>query len=167
MTLHEFCTQTNYNLLERNEYSGMAIVFCNRKVLILETKHNEFVFPKGHIEDGESSFDAAIRECKEESGINLKDAIYLGECTSYSYVFTAGHLKITNNSFFHTFGVNKIDKKIYVHVFEIDDYQSFKIEDIFIKGKWIENSEIPNVITHENTKAIYKEALKLLESKKN
>ena len=72
----------------------------------------EFVFPKGHIEQGETSLQAASRECKEESGIDLKNAEYLGECSSYTYTFSAGHLKITNNSIFHTFGVNKIIKKI-------------------------------------------------------
>lgn len=162
MTLHEFCTQANYNLLERNEYSGMAIVFCNRKVLILETKHNEFVFPKGHIEDGESSFDAAIRECKEESGVDLSKAKYLGECSSYSYVFSAGHLKIPNNDFYETFGINQIRKKIFVHVFKIDSFQNFHLENIFIKGTWINVNKAYNIITHDNTKKIYLEALKLL-----
>ena len=166
MTLNKFCTQQNYQNLTRHEESGMAIVFCKGKTLILVTKNKEYVFPKGHIEEGETSLMSAKRECKEESGIDLQDALYLGECKNYSYVFAAGHLKITNNSFFHTFGVNKIDKTIFVHVFEINEFQSFKLEDIFIKGKWIENERVPEVITHENTKTIYKEALKLLKNKR-
>ena len=163
LSLHKFCTLNNYQNLTRNEESGMAIVFCKNKTLVLVTKHNEFVFPKGHIEKGENSLQAAIRECKEESGIDLKNAKYLGECSSYTYSFSAGHLKITNNNFFHTFGVNKIEKRIYVHVFSIPSFQEFELEDIFIKGKWVNNDEVINIITHENTKSIYLEAKKLLE----
>lgn len=166
LTLSQFCTQHNYNKLCRNEYSGMAIVFCNNKVLVLETKHNEFVFPKGHIEDGETSLDAAIRECYEESGVVLKDAKYLGECSSYSYVFSAGHLKITNDDFYHTFGTNEIHKKIYVHVFKIDTFQDFKLESIFVKGSWVNINKAYNIITHDNTKKIYHEALALLRKVK-
>ncbi len=166
VSLHKFCTLNNYQNVSRHEESGMSIVFCKNKTLVLVTKNNEYVFPKGHIEEGETSLMAAIRECKEESGIDLTNAKYLGECTSYDYTFSAGHLKITNNSFFHTFGVNQIDKKIYVHVFEIEDFQDFELENIFIKGKWIDNNNVINIITHENTKSIYLEALKLLRNKK-
>ena len=67
LTLSQFCTQSNYQNVCRNEYSGMAIVFCNHKVLVLETKHNEFVFPKGHIEEGETCQITACREMKEET----------------------------------------------------------------------------------------------------
>ena len=162
MTLHEFCTQHNYIHKCRNEYSGMAIVFCNKKVLILETKHNEYVFPKGHIENGETSLDAAIRECREESGVNLSKSHYLGECSSYSYVFSAGHLKITNDDFHHTFCVNQIKKKIFVHVFKIDDFQDFHLENIFIKGSWVNINKAYNIITHDNTKKVYLEAMELL-----
>lgn len=161
MTLHEFCTQNNYDNETRNEYSGMAIVFCNNKVLILETKHNEFVFPKGHIEDGETSLDAAIRECREESGIVLSKDFYLGECSSYSYVFSAGHLKITNDDFKQTFGVNRIKKKIFVHTFIINEFQEFHLENIFIKGNWVNITRAHSIITHDNTKKIYLEALEL------
>ncbi len=163
ISLHKFCTLNNYQNLTRNEESGMAIVFCKNKTLVLVTKHNEFVFPKGHIEIGETSLQAAVRECKEESGIDLSNAKYLGECSSYTYTFSAGHLKITNNSFFHTFGVNKIIKKIYVHVFSLSNFQEFNLENIFIKGRWIDNNDVFDIITHDNTKNIYQEAKKLLK----
>lgn len=166
ISLQKFCTLNNYQKISRYEESGMSIVFCKNKTLILVTKNNEYVFPKGHIEEGETSVIAAIRECKEESGVDLTNAKYLGECTSYDYTFSAGHLKITNNNFHHTFGVNQINKRIYVHAFELKEFQEFELENIFIKGKWVENKYVPSVITHENTKAIYEEALKLLKSSK-
>ena len=161
ISLVDFCMNRNYLTTKRTEHSGMSIVFCKEKVLVLETRHNEFVFPKGHIELGETSKDASIRECLEESGVKISNAKYYGECGTYSYTFTAGHLRITNDDYFKTFGVNSITKNIYVHVFEINDFQSFSIESIFIKGLWIDMNEINNTISHENTRLIFKEALKL------
>lgn len=160
-SLREFCATRKYFNTHRIEHSGMAIVFCKGKVLLLETKHKEFVFPKGHIEKGETSKDASIRECLEESGVSIKNAKYYGECGNYSYTFSGGHLKMPNDDFFHTFKVNSITKNIYVHVYEIDEFQDFTLEKIFINGYWVDISEAINIITHNNTKEIFLKALDL------
>ena len=160
-SLREFCAHRKYLNTHRIEHSGMAIVFCKGKVLLLETKHKEFVFPKGHIEKGETSKDASIRECLEESGISIKEGIYFGECGNYSYTFSGGHLKMPNDDFYRTFNVNSITKNIYVHVYEIDDFQEFKLEKIFINGYWVNIDDAINIITHENTKDIYQKALEI------
>lgn len=161
ISLRDYCKNRSYLSNHRTEFSGMAIVFCKGKVLVLETRHNEYVFPKGHIENGEDSKDASIRECFEESGISIKNGKYFGKCGQYSYTFSAGHLKSTNDDFYRTFGVNSITKNIYVHVFEIDDFQSFNLESIFIKGIWVDINNIYQTITHDNTKEVFKNALEL------
>ena len=160
-SLQKYCTNRDYLSTHRTEFSGMSIVFCKGKVLVLETKHNEFVFPKGHIENGENSKDASIRECLEESGICIKNGKYYGECGNYSYTFSAGHLKIPNDDYYRTFGVNGITKNIYVHVYEIDDFQKFNLESIFIKGIWVDIDKINSTISHDNTRDIFKRALDL------
>lgn len=165
-TLRDFCATRDYLPTHRTEFSGMAIVFCKGKVLVLETRHNEYVFPKGHIESGENSKDASIRECFEESGICITDGKYYGKCGEYSYTFSAGHLKITNDDYFKTFGVNSITKNIYVHVFEIDDFQKFNLESIFIKGVWVDIDRINQTITHENTREVFQKALSLYNENK-
>lgn len=161
VSLQDYCTKRDYLLTHRTEFSGMSIVFCKGKVLVLETKHNEFVFPKGHIENGENSKDASIRECLEESGICIKNGKYYGECGDYSYTFSAGHLKIPNDDYYRTFGVNGITKNIYVHVYEIDDFQKFNLESIFIKGIWVDIDNVNSTISHDNTRDIFKRALEL------
>ena len=40
-----------------------------RLYLIIRQTNQDYGFPKGHIEDGESEFDAAIRELYEETGV--------------------------------------------------------------------------------------------------
>ena len=161
MSLQEFCNGRDYLDTHRLEYSGMAIVFCQHKVLVLETKHNEYVFPKGHIEEGETSKDAAIRECQEESGVDIHNSSYYGECNQYDYTFSSGHLKIPNDDFYKTFGVNSITKNIKAHVFSIDEFQPFVLEPIFIQGLWIDIDEACKIITHSNTRDIFDEALAL------
>lgn len=160
-TLQKFCTNRKYLSTHRTEFSGMSIVFCKGKVLVLETKHNEFVFPKGHIENGENSKDASIRECLEESGISIENGKYYGECGNYSYTFSGGHLKISNDDYYKTFGVNGITKNIYVHVYEIDNFQKFNLESIFINGIWVDIDKVNSTISHENTRDIFKRALDL------
>lgn len=58
------------------------------EVLIISSlaKNNIWVFPKGHIEKGESSYEAAERECLEEAGVKawVSTSDSLGVST-YSY----------------------------------------------------------------------------------
>lgn len=43
--------------------------------LIYRLKHDDWTFPKGHVEDGESAVEAAIREVSEETGLSVGKAI--------------------------------------------------------------------------------------------
>lgn len=67
------------NRLIRNEKSCGAVIFHKfedgYKVLVLNFQHNElnfWGFPKGHVEKNETEIETAMREIKEESGLNVK-----------------------------------------------------------------------------------------------
>ena len=73
------------------EQSAMAVVLCGGKILCtVEVIYGETVLslPKGHVEEGETITEAAIRECFEETNVelSLKDAVMPLE--PYSYDFT-------------------------------------------------------------------------------
>ena len=54
------------------------------KILLLyQKKYNDFSFPKGHVENAESLEDCAIRETKEETGLDVK-LLRLLNVTTYS-----------------------------------------------------------------------------------
>ena len=58
--------------------SGIAIILGNKILLCHPTNSywkNSYSIPKGHIEDGESKLDAALRECKEETGLDISRMI--------------------------------------------------------------------------------------------
>lgn len=61
----------------RREKSCGALVYRkkNAEIEILLLKHKfggHWSFPKGHVEDGESEIETALREVKEETGLTIK-----------------------------------------------------------------------------------------------
>ncbi len=76
------------------ERSAMAIVVCKDEVLYTVEDiygKNVLSLPKGHIEKGESHIDTAIRECREETGIELIKDNFVKEGKPYSYRFVDSH----------------------------------------------------------------------------
>ncbi len=59
----------------RYETSCGAVVFCQTdsgiKYLLVRERSGFWVFPKGHMEDGESERETALREIKEETGLDV------------------------------------------------------------------------------------------------
>jgi len=61
--------------------AGGVVANAEGKILVM-SRYNNYDFPKGHIEEGESMEEAALREVKEET--NVKDLL-LGEKIGISY----------------------------------------------------------------------------------
>ena len=80
----------------REEQSAGGVVLLGNAILLLRKYNGDWVLPKGKIEPGESHEEAALREVKEETGLNVKESIYLNwifkyeslgvECEEYVYV---------------------------------------------------------------------------------
>jgi diadenosine hexaphosphate hydrolase (ATP-forming) len=51
------------------EGAGGVVVNADGRILMIRHKNGTWVFPKGHIEVGESKVDAAVREVEEEAGV--------------------------------------------------------------------------------------------------
>jgi diadenosine hexaphosphate hydrolase (ATP-forming) len=51
------------------EGAGGVVINHAGRVLLLQHRNGTWVFPKGHIEAGESKVDAAVREVEEEAGV--------------------------------------------------------------------------------------------------
>ena len=66
------------------EKSCGAIVIDDNKVLVIKHRAGHVGFPKGHVEDGETEVETAIREVKEETGIDIEVDTNYRYTTNYS-----------------------------------------------------------------------------------
>jgi len=58
-----------------SEHSAGAIIFFDnekREFLIISNEKERWDFPKGHIEEGETPEQTAVREVKEETGLDIE-----------------------------------------------------------------------------------------------
>lgn len=77
----------------KREFSAGGIVFNNQGQVLL-TKHSQnhhWSFPKGLIDPGQTTEEAALREVREEGGV---EAEILGKVGYSKYVYTFGGEKI-------------------------------------------------------------------------
>lgn len=76
----------------KREFSAGGIVF-NKEGLVLITQHSTnhyWGFPKGHIEKGQTSKEAALREVKEEGGIEAEIIVKVAD-SKYVYTFKSDY----------------------------------------------------------------------------
>lgn len=85
----------------RREISSGIIIFRrgagggNVKFLLLYHGRGYWNFPKGKLEKEERSFQAALREVREETGLGSHDLTFVGNFKAHErFSFTRGHQKI-------------------------------------------------------------------------
>ena len=63
----------------RLQLSGCVVINDNEELLLLwKRKHQHYEFPGGKVEEGESFEETALRECKEELGVDVTIIRYIG-----------------------------------------------------------------------------------------
>ncbi len=69
----------------KHEVSAGVVVFRDGEVLVIRNRFGEWVLPKGKVEPGESLEAAALREVREETGVQAEILRPAG-MTEYSYL---------------------------------------------------------------------------------
>lgn len=123
------------------EKSCGAIIFNEGKVLVVKQTSGFYGFPKGHVEIGETEKETAIREIKEETGLDIK--IISDKRYTQSYIVKENvHKDVV---FFIAKLENNNEKR-----------QIEEIEEIL----WIDINEVENILTYDSLKELWKEAKK-------
>ena len=117
--------------------AGGLVKNSKGEYILITQSSTSITIPKGHVEEGESTLDAAKREIFEETGIkNLKLMKRLGTITR-----TAGD------------NPNKI-KKIEVFLFETEDINLNPKEDR-IKAEWVSYKELLDKLTYKEDREFF------------
>lgn len=128
------------------ERSAGAIIFRKKEdkiyYLLLHYQFGHWDFPKGHIEKGEKSADTAIREVKEETGLDDLSVVE-GFKETIKYFF-----KVQGKTIFKTvvFYLAEVKNEIVKISFEHTGY------------KWLPYQEVLKQLTFKNAKRILKKA---------
>jgi 8-oxo-dGTP pyrophosphatase MutT (NUDIX family) len=127
------------------EKSSWGIVYRKRgnrvEILLLKWINSkwqeDYVIPKGHIEEGEIASQTAIRETNEETGLARHDLEIVKFITKLNYTFTAWYLK--NSPI--------IDKDVYLFLIKYKGKADPKVqkEERFVWYKWVEIDQIKDM----------------------
>lgn len=127
------------NELKKEKACGCIVIDLD-KVLLIQQNEGHWGFPKGHVEDGETEIETAIREVKEETNIDVipvENKRYVQE-----YIMKNGILKQVV-----FFLARKVSGDIKAQESEIKNIKWFSFKDAI------------SIITYENTKELLKNVL--------
>lgn len=125
---------------------GVIINKFNKKLFILKRKNGNWVLPKGHIEENESPEETAIREVKEETGLNVKIIDYIGK-TQYHAPATERH--------------PEEEKTVLWYLMETNDNFIKVEENVFSDGRFFNFLEAYNLLTFQQEREILKRGYEL------
>lgn len=133
------------------EFSAGGIIFNQKGHVLLihnlamkDPKKSYWGFPKGHLNHGESSREAALREVQEETGLEVEIINKVGED---KYVFTS-----------------KEGKVFKVVTFYLMETKSLKIsiqEEELLGAQWFDPEEALTIISFPSGRALLKKALEM------
>ena len=126
----------------RKEKSCGCMIIKNRKVLLVYEKNiNIWGFPKGHMEEGENEIQTALREVKEEVGLEVE----IDEQKRYTLNYIIR---------------DEIDKTTVLYLATPKSEEIIMQESEIENIKWCDFDEALNTLTFENWKEMFKKVIK-------
>ncbi len=123
-----------------------GVVIFRGKVLVLykniKNKYEGWVLPKGTVEEGEEHIETALREVREESGVNASVVKYIG---TSQYNFTAND--------------EVVNKQVHWYLMIADSYYSKpQREEYFVDSGYYKFHEAYHLLKFSNEKQILEQA---------
>ncbi|NQS99729.1 MAG: NUDIX hydrolase [Candidatus Omnitrophica bacterium] len=142
--------------MAKREFSAGGIVLRGKgkdpQVLLIKDSYGRWTWPKGHIDKGETSKDAALREIKEEVG--LKSLRIIGKVGRINYFFRLKGELIFKTVFFFLVEATGKDKLV-VQKEELEDAQWFKLP------------QAAKRVEYKGAKDLLEKAIKLYKEQEN
>jgi len=134
-----------------SEYSAGGVVYrgdagAYEFVAVQRARHGDWSLPKGHIEAGESREQAAIREVKEETGI---DAHIIGDLGEVIYFYRRPRQGLTRKSVYH-------------FLMEASSHELGGPNWEVAEARWVPMAEADTLLSYQNDKQIINKAQAIL-----
>lgn len=127
--------------LKKEKSCGCIIIENDKVLLTYEKKSQYWGFPKGHIENNENEMSTAMREVKEEVGLEVE--IHKEKRYVLNYVID-----------------NEIDKTTVLYLATPKNKELVMRESEIEKVRWCNFTEALDLLTYNNLKEILKRVLK-------
>ncbi len=134
-----------------SEYSAGGVVYRHNGAqsevaLIYRNRHDDWSLPKGHIEAGESREQAALREIKEETGLDVSIVRPLGEAVY----------------FFRKRGGDLVRKTVYHYLMEALTTELGKPNWEVTEARWVPITEARSLLSYEKDREMIGKAIDVL-----
>ena len=129
----------------KTESAGGLVINKKGRVLVVNQRGTSWSLPKGHMEEGESKLQAAIREIEEESGIRRLTLVK--DLGSYSrYKIGLGDMKEDKREL----------KVIHMFLFTTDEVKLRPTDPNHPQARWVYADDVEVLLTHPKDKLFFK-----------
>jgi len=120
------------------------------RVLLIKDSYGHWIWPKGHIEKGETSEEAALREISEETGLKK---IRIEE-------------RLGKQQYFFTLQGKRIFKTVHMFLVKANAREKLVIQTSEIeKGRWFWAGDALKTIEYKGSKEFLKKGIRLFRGK--
>lgn len=132
------------------EFSAGGVVYKKEddglKILLIRNK-DRYGFPKGNVERTEKKEDAAVREVKEETGIDAQIEEYLG-----------------NVEYWYRSSVDTIHKFVYYYLMRYTGGEINPQKEEIEAAEWVPVENVMDMLSFDKDKKVFEIALKKLNA---
>ena len=126
--------------LKKEKSCGCIILKNKKDLLVYEKNRNFWGFPKGNKENGENEIETAIREVKEEVGLDVE--IYKERRYTLNYIIR-----------------DEIDKTTVLYIAKAKNDEIIMQENEIENIRWCSFEEALNILTFDNWKEMFKKVI--------
>lgn len=136
-----------YSMIMFAHSAGGVVLNPKGEVLVVRQKDGSWSLPKGHIQEGEDPKTAALREIREETGLERLSFIkLLGSYSRYSIAETGME------------DASKL-KRLTIYLFVTPDFDVRSADPRIPEVKWVEKSAVASLLTHPKDQEFFRNAL--------